>query len=86
MKRIRFYRKIILFEIGVLVTLILHYFVTDARGYKAIGGEFLLVPLIVVAYHSLKAIKSRWKETEEYFKRKEELQLWKSEGRKDYAK
>ena len=71
MKKIKLYRKILLVEIGILATLTLHYFVTQQRGYKAVGGEFLLIPLCCIIYIFYSSITQRWKETNEYFARKE---------------
>ncbi|OLS02441.1 hypothetical protein [Tissierella creatinophila] len=48
MKKINLYKKILLIELSILATLILHYFTTQNRGYKAIGGEFLLIPLVYI--------------------------------------
>lgn len=48
--RMKTWRIILLIELGILATWILHHFVTSNRGYKAIGGEFLLIPLVYVVY------------------------------------
>lgn len=66
--KVKLYRKIIIIQIGILATLTTHYFMTQSRGYKAIGGEFLLIPLFYIVYIS---VAKRWKETNEYFERKE---------------
>lgn len=84
--KIKTYRKILIIQLGILATLILHYFVTDARGYKAIGGEFLLLPLLYILYKGFKLFELRVIETREHFKEKEVVQGWKQEGLRDYAK
>ena len=86
MKKIKLYRRILLIELGILSTLILHYFVTQFRGYKAIGGEFLLIPLAIVMYAIGQAVSGRWKATNEHFNRKQQATKWKEEGRQDYAR
>lgn len=85
MKKIKLYRRILLIELGILATLILHYFVTQSRGYKAIGGEFLLIPLVVILYGTGKAVKLRIDQTNEYFRKKEAIEVY-EENRKFYAK
>lgn len=74
--KMKIYKKILLIELSILATLILHYFVTDARGYKAIGGEFLLIPLLYVIHKGVQAFSARVKETNDHFRRKEETSKW----------
>lgn len=69
MKKLKLYRKILLIEFGVLATMTTHLLVTNQRGYKAVGGEFLIVPLIFIIYKIIQTLRTRWKVTEEYFKR-----------------
>lgn len=76
--KIKLYRKILLIQLGVLVTLIINYFATHQRGYKAIGGEFLFLPLSYIFYKSISYIVYRWKETNEYFERKESAVKYKN--------
>ena len=86
MKKIKLYRKILLIQLGVLATLILHYLATRNRGYKAIGGEFLLIPLLYALNTIGQAFRDRVIETNEHFKKKEVVEGWKQEGMRDYAK
>ena len=85
MKKIKLYRKIILIQAGVLATQLLHIKVTNLRGYKAIGGEVLVVPLVAAMYVMGQAISDRWEATNKHFKQKEQLKVWKEESRRDYA-
>lgn len=84
-KKLKIYKRILLFQVGILATIIIHYFVTQNRGYKAIGGEFLLIPLLYVLHLVGQAINKRWSETNEYFKQKQQASAWKEEGLRDYA-
>ena len=86
MRKEKLYKKITLLLAGVLVTELVHLQVTSLRGYKAIGGEFLLVPLAIVMYAIGQAVSDRWKATNEHFNRKQQATRWKEEGRQYYAK
>lgn len=86
MNKIKLYRKILITQLGILATLVLHYFTTAQRGYKAIGGEFLTIPLLYVLYKAGQLIKARAIETKEHFKAKEVKTEWQQEGFRDYAK
>lgn len=71
MKKEKLYKKIIFILSSILITLIIHNLVTRTRGYSAIGGEFLVIPLLLIINQGVILIKERWKETNEYFERKE---------------
>ena len=67
------YKKIIALLAGVLVTELVHIRLTTLRGYKAIGGEFLLIPISIAIYYFYWLVRARWEETEEYFKGKDNV-------------
>lgn len=71
MRKEKLYKRIIFILSSILATLIIHNLVTGSRGYSAIGGEFLVVPLLLIVNQGVILIKERWKETNEYFERKE---------------
>ena len=75
MKKIRLYKKILKVQ-----------FVTGQRGYKAIGGEFLVIPLLYILHKGYKLLEARVIETKEHFKEKEKKEEWSREGIRDYAK
>lgn len=68
MSKERLYKRILLIELSILLTLVLHYFVTGQRGYKAIGGEFLVIPLLYILYKGFKFLEARVIETRDYAK------------------
>ena len=84
--RAKTYRMILKIQAGILSTLVLHKLATVQRGYNAIGGEFLAIPLLFIIYRIGQALKERWEITNEHFKKKEEVKVWKEEGRQNYAK
>lgn len=86
MRKEKLYKKITLLLAGVLVTELVHLQVTSLRGYKAIGGEFLLIPLAIAIYVIGQAVSDRWKATNEHFRKKGQATKWKEEGRQDYAR
>lgn len=76
MRKERLYKRILLIQLSILATLILHYFVTGQRGYRAIGGEFLTIPLLYILYKGAQAFSIRVKETNDHFNKKEEVEKW----------
>lgn len=49
--------------IGSILTSISHKVATIQRGYKALGGEFLIIPLLIIMMLSIKQIGEIAEET-----------------------
>lgn len=69
----------IAFIIGAILTPIGHKIATADRGYRAIGGEILIIPLLMIIVLIADQVKERIKETNDYFKEREEKEWTKKE-------
>lgn len=66
----RFY--IIAAILGAILTPIAHKMVTVQRGYRAVGGEFLLIPLFMLIVLAKDQVKYGIEEFKEIFEEEEE--------------
>ena len=54
--------------IGSILTPLAHEIATSQRGYGAIGGEFLIIPLILIAALAVEQVKEAIEEAKEVVK------------------
>lgn len=66
--------------IGSILTPLAHKLATVQRGYGAIGGEFLIIPLILIAALAVEQVKEAIEEAKEVFK-EEEVKEWEEKGK-----
>lgn len=55
-------RNIFKIGLGLVITTEAHIKATESRGYNAIGGEFLIVPLIILTKYLVVGLKDFYKE------------------------
>lgn len=66
--------------IGSILAPLAHEIATSQRGYGAIGGEFLIIPLILIAALAVEQVKEAIGEAKEVFK-EEEVREWEEKGK-----
>lgn len=49
-------------SVGIFFTYHAHIYATAQRGYKAFGGEFLILPLLIVLKFYWSTMKEGWEE------------------------
>lgn len=76
----RLVKYFLLAIIGSILTPLAHEIATSQRGYGAIGGEFLIIPLILIAALAVEQVKEAIGEAKEVFK-EEEVREWEEKGK-----
>lgn len=69
----------IAFILGAILTPIGHKIATADRGYWAIGGEILIIPLLMIIVLAADQVRERIQETNEVFREREEKKWAKKE-------